>query len=88
MLCDARAIWESRLDTVTCLASLNVEKQDRTNNVPQNPTSGKQMIPGYTEKQQLTQVQVNVVYFYIYAHSFKIWQLYSDFSNKESKHCS
>ena len=50
MLCDARAIWESRLDTVTCLASPNVEKQDRTNNVPQNPASGQEMIPGYTEK--------------------------------------
>ena len=50
MLCDARAILESRLDTVTCLASLNIEKQDRTNNVPQNPASGEEMIPCYTEK--------------------------------------
>ena len=50
MLCDARAILESRLDTVTCLASLNIEKQDRTNNVPQNPASGEEMIPCYKEK--------------------------------------
>ena len=50
MLCDARVIWESRLDTVPWLASLNVEKQDRTNNVPQNPASGQEMIPTYTEK--------------------------------------
>ena len=46
------ALWyesELRVEAVTCLASLNVEKQHRTNNVPQNPASGQEMIPGYTE---------------------------------------
>ena len=49
-LFDAGEICELRLHTVTCLASLYVGKQHRTNNEPQNSIKWRELRPGYTEK--------------------------------------
>ena len=48
---DATEICELRLHTVTCLASLYVGKQHRTNNEAQNRKNGHELSPGYTGKE-------------------------------------
>ena len=64
---DAAEICELRLHTVTCLASLYVGKQHRTNKEPQNRI--KMNLAQVTEnKQQQTQVHVSTIYFYIHVY--------------------
>ena len=62
-------IWEFTLHIFTCITSLYVGKQHRTNNKPQNHVKWPWIEPrSHRKKQQYAQVYVSTIYCYIYAH--------------------
>lgn len=66
MYCDARAIFELSLHTVTCLAlALDIYMQENTLMEPTTSYKTEENGQVTPKKQQQTQVEVSEVYFYI-----------------------